>query len=185
VWGWYEFREFGGKKFGSPRAMLGFKGLLNALIVNEAEPDDGGLNFLEMQEALDDYVVHHDLFAQTVAASWLVKYKFVDTMPQSIHSADLVRGRHTSGSLPPEDIANKFPPRFMIGTLLIAGNLLETSFNQKNIDLEVADTSLGAAYRKLFYLWETHTHFAIGCSGYERSLRSERIPRTYTVFAGI
>lgn len=158
--------ESGGRKFGSPWGMLGFKGLLKALIVSEAKPDDGDLEFLEMKEALEDYVGHYGLFGQAEAASrlasrlpWLVKYKFVDTLPQPIHSADLVRGlQMTNGSPPNEDITLTLPPRFMIGTLLIAGHLLETRFNHwvsENIDLDVAVTSRGAAYRQLFYLWET------------------------------
>jgi hypothetical protein len=163
--------EAGGKRFGSPWAMLGFKGLLKALVVSEAEPDQDDLEFLEMQEALEAYIKHHGLFAQAVAASrlasrlpWLVKYKFVDTMPQPIHSADLVPGRKTrNGSLPTADITFKLPPRFTIGTLLIAGHLMETRFNHwvsENMDLETAYTSLGAAYRKLFYLWETGSRTA-------------------------
>lgn len=155
----------GGKKFGSPWAMLGFKGLLKALIVSEAEPDDGDLEVLEMQEALEDYVVRHGLHAQAKAASrlasrlpWLAKNKFVDAMPQPLHSTDLLRGYVArSGSLPNVDVTFKYPPRFMIGILLIAGHLMETRFNHwmwNNIDLDAASTSLAAAYRQLFYLWE-------------------------------
>lgn len=91
--------EAGGKKFCSPWAALGFKGLLNALIVSTAEPNDGDMDFLEMQEALDDYVNCHNLIHQASAAArlasrlpWLVKYKYVDIMPQPIHSADLLEG---------------------------------------------------------------------------------------------
>ena len=47
--------EIRGKQFQSPWAMLGFRGLHNALILSEAEPADRDLEFLEMQEALDDY----------------------------------------------------------------------------------------------------------------------------------
>jgi len=157
--------EAGSKKFVSPWAMIGFKGLLKSLIVSEAKPDDGELEFLDMQEALEDYIVIYGLFDQANAASrlafrlpWLVRYKFLDSMPQPIHSADLLHGLQlTNGSLPTEDITFKLPPRFTIGTLLIAGHLLETGFNHwlsENVDLEVAGTSRGAAYRQLFYLWE-------------------------------
>lgn len=158
--------EAGDKNFCSPWAMLGFKGLLNALIVTEVEPYNGDLNFLEMQEAIEDYIVQHRLYAQAEASSrlasrlpWLVKYNFIDTMPMPIHSADLLRGisRSTGGTLPSEDITFKLPPRFTIGTLLLAGHLLETRFNHwltKTIDFEVEKISTAAAYRKLFYEWE-------------------------------
>ena len=45
--------------------------LANALILSEAEPADGDLEFLDSQEALDQYVAHHGLFAQAAAASRL------------------------------------------------------------------------------------------------------------------
>jgi len=75
------------KKFVSPWASLGFKGLLKALIVSTANPDEsceGDMDYLEMQEALDDYIAHHGLFSQALAAArlasrlpWLVRYKFL------------------------------------------------------------------------------------------------------------
>lgn len=159
--------EAGGKTFCSPWAMLGFKGLLNALIVTEVEPYDGDLDFLEMQEALEDYIVQHRLYTQAETSGrlasrlpWLVKYNFVDSMPMSTHSADLLRGssRSIEGTLPNEDITFKLPPRFTIGTLLLSGQLLETRFNHwltKTIDFETEKISTAAAYRKLFYEWET------------------------------
>jgi hypothetical protein len=56
--------ETGGKRFSSPWARLGFKGLLKAVIVSSAEPaaEEGDMEFLEMQAALEDYVSYHGLF---------------------------------------------------------------------------------------------------------------------------
>jgi hypothetical protein len=161
--------EIGEKRFQSPWAMLAFRGLHNALILSEAEPSDGDLEFLEMQEALDEYIVHHGLFAQAEAASrlasrlpWLVKYKFVESLPWPIHTADLDRGlQKVTGSLPREDVTFKLPQRYIIGTLLVAGHMMAAHFNAwiaENIDLEVGYTSLGGALRKLFAKWETESH---------------------------
>jgi hypothetical protein len=168
--------ETGGKKFVSPWATLGFKGLLKALIVTTTPADAGeeeDMQFLEMQEALEDYVSHHGLFEQAQAAArlatrlpWLIKYKFVDKLPQSVHSIDLLRGLHTTeGALPLEDITFKLPPRFIIGTLLITGHLLETRYNHwrtKNFadELELAQISAGAAGRKSFHRWELRNQAA-------------------------
>jgi hypothetical protein len=167
--GFFSVVDTGKKKFVSPWASLGFKGLLKALIVSAANPDDDGekgdLEYLEMQEALEDYVVHHGLFSQALAAArlasrlpWLVKYKFVDALPQPIHCIDLLHGLQTThGSLPLEDITVRHPPRYIIGTLLIAGQLLDTRFNHwktKNTDIQLAQTSAGAAGRKIFHGWE-------------------------------
>ena len=162
--------EIGEKQFQSPWAMLGFKGLHNALILSEAEPVDRDLEFLEMQEALDNYVEHQGLFVQAEAASrlasrlpWLVKYKFVESLPLPIHVTDLDRGfglRKPTGSLPEKDITFKLPQRHIIGTLLIAGRMMETHFNHwmtENLAINIAFTSLGAAFRKLFAKWETES----------------------------
>jgi hypothetical protein len=156
------------KRFVSPWASLGFKGLLNALIVSAANPDDtcdGDMDYLEMEEALEDYIAHHGLFSQALAAArlasrlpWLVKYKFVDALPQPIHCIDLLLGLRTTQDLSTwEDITRRHPPRFIIGTLLIAGQLLDTRFNHwrtENTDIPLAQTSAGAAGRKTFHRWE-------------------------------
>ena len=168
--------EIGGKRFQSPWAMLGFRGLHNALILSEDEPADGDLEFLEMQEALDDYVAHHRLFAQAEAASrlasrlpWLVKYKFVESLPWPIHVADLDRVlRKATGSLPNKDVTFKLPQRYIIATLLVAGHMMETHFNHwiaENVDLEVGYTSLGGAFRKLFAKWEMESRTFKSCRG--------------------
>lgn len=162
--------ETGGKKFVSPWATLGFKGLLKDLIVTTTPADVSGeedMELLEMQEALEDYVAYHGLFEQAQAAArlatrlpWLIKYKFVDMLPQPVHSIDLLRGLHTKeGGLPLEDITFKLPPRFIIGTLLITGHILETRYNHwrtKNFadERELAQTSVGAVGRKSFHRWE-------------------------------
>jgi hypothetical protein len=154
----------GGKKFSSPWAALGFKGLLKALVVSAAEPNDGDLDFLEMQEALDDYVNCHGLIHQASAAArlasrlpWLVKYKFVDIMPQPVHSADLLE-RARMSTVAKEEMTLSLPPRFSIATLLLVGHLMETQFMHwmtKNIDLDTAQLSLGAGFRKIHHLWES------------------------------
>lgn len=156
------------KTFISPWASLEFRGLQNALVLSEAEPDENDLEFLEMQEALEDYVVRHSLFAQAAGASrvasrlpWLMKNKFVDALPKPVHTIDILRGlRTTSEHLPATDITFKLPPQYSITTLLVAGHLLETRFNHwmwRNIKVDVALTSLGAAFRQVFYLWETNS----------------------------
>ena len=158
----------GDKSFVSPWATQEFRGLGHAIILSRVEPDEGDLDFLEMQEALDDYVVQHSLFEQAASACrlacrlpWLVKNKFVDALPKPVHSVDLLRGLHApSGSLPAVDITFSLPAQFSIATLLVAGHLLETRFNHwmwKNMDVDVAITSLAAAFRKVFYLWETNS----------------------------
>lgn len=160
--------DTGKKKFVSPWASLGFKGLLKALIVSAANPDDigeGDMDYLEMQEALEDYITYHGLFSQALAEArlasrlpWLVKYKFVDALPQPIHCIDLLPGlRTTQDSSAWEDITRIHPPRYIIGTLLIAGQLLDTRFNHwrtENTDIPLAQTSAGAAGRKSYHRWE-------------------------------
>jgi hypothetical protein len=159
--------DTGKTKFVSPWALLGFKGLLKALIVSTANPEDSGegdMDSLEMQEALEDYISHHRLFSQALAAArlasrlpWLLKYKFVDALPQPIHCIDLLPGLQTKDSSMWEDITRRHPPRFTIGTLLIAGQLLDTRFNHwrtENTDIQLAQTSAAAGGRKTFHRWE-------------------------------
>lgn len=89
-----------------------------------------------------------------------MKNKFLDGLPAPVHSVDLLRGLGIPGSLPTVDISFQLTPQFSITTLLVAGHLLETRFNHwlwKNLDVEVASLSLGAAFRKVFYQWESHT----------------------------
>jgi hypothetical protein len=162
--------QIGEEQFQSPWAMLGFKCLHNALILSEAAPVNRNLDLLEMQEALDDYVEHHGLFAQAKAASrlasrlpWLVKYKFVEFLPLPIHATDLDRGlglQKPADSLPEKDVTFQLPDRYIIGTLLIAGHMMETHFNHwitENLDLKVAYTSLGGAFREMYAQWETES----------------------------
>jgi len=159
--------ESGGKKFCSPWAALGFKGLLKALIVTTAEPDGGDMDFLEMHQALNDYVNCHGLVYQAACAArlasrlpWLVKYKYVDIMPQPVHSADLLEGARMP-TIATEDMILRLPPRFCIATLLLVGHLMETRFVHwmtKNIDLDAAKISLGAGFRKLHHLWESQNY---------------------------
>lgn len=158
-----------GKKFVSPWASLGFKGLLKVLIVSSVDPDDseGDMEYLDMQEALEDYITQHRLFSQALAAArlasrlpWLVKYKFVDALPQPIHCIDLLPGLlQATPELVGvwEDITRRHPPRFIIGTLLIAGHLVDTRFNHwrtENTDIVLAQVSAGASGRKSFHRWE-------------------------------
>jgi len=157
-----------GKKFVSPWASLGFKGLLNSLILSAANPDDcqeGDMDLLEMQEALEDYIKQHTLFSQALSAAklasrlpWLLKYKFLDALPQPIHSMDLLHRLGTTSGPPQfEDISTRHPHRFIIGTLLIAGHLLDTRFNHwrtENTDMQLAETSSAASARKSFHRWE-------------------------------
>jgi hypothetical protein len=153
---------------------LGFKGLLKALVVSAAEPDDGDMGFLEMQEALNDYIVCHGLVDQAQSAArlasrlpWLVKYKYVDTMPQPVHSADLLHGSAKT-TLLKEDITSSLPPRVSIATLLVVGHLMETYFVHwltQNLDLKAAQISLGAGFRKIHHLWESSNHAAIDADG--------------------
>jgi hypothetical protein len=162
--------EAGGKRFCSPWAGLGFRGLLKALVASAAEPEDGDMEFLEMQEALDDYIVCHGLVDQAQSAArlasrlpWLVKYKYIDTMPQPVHSADLLCGSGKT-TLLKEDITFSLPPRFSIATLLLVGHLMETCFVHwmtQTLDLKVAQESLGAGFRKIHHLWESPNYAAI------------------------
>ena len=156
------------QKFVSPWASLGFKGLLKALVVSTANPDEyceGDMDYLEMQEALEDYIAHHGLFSQALAAArlasrlpWLVRYKFVDALPQPIHCIDLLPGlQSTKEASKWEDVTRRHPPRFIIAALLIAGHLLDTRFNHwrtENTDIPLAQASAGAAGRKSFHGWE-------------------------------
>jgi hypothetical protein len=147
--------EAGEKRFCSPWAGLGFRGLLKALVASAAEPDDGDMEFLEMQEALDDYIVCHGLVDQAQSAArlasrlpWLVKYKYIDTLPQPVHSADLLHGS-VKKTLLKEDITFSLPPRFSIATLLLIEHLIEMYFVHwltQNLDVKTAQISLGAGF---------------------------------------
>lgn len=68
--------QIGDKSFVSPWATQEFHSLHNSLVVSRAEPDENDLELLEMQEALEDYVVLHGLYAQAAAASRLASRQF-------------------------------------------------------------------------------------------------------------
>jgi hypothetical protein len=109
--GLFEHGSSWDKSFVAPWATQEFRGLGNALVLSRVEPGEGDLDFSEMQEALEDYIVRNSLEQAASACLlacrllWLVKNRFVDALPKPVHSVDLLRGLHTtSGLLPLVDI---------------------------------------------------------------------------------